>query len=454
MSEITLHIGIDNHDTPQGGCTTHFSILLIRKLLQKGVEFIDYPNLIRLNPNIPWKTRGNGAVVLRFRVIEKQLEDLLELIRNESEAYTQISRKTKYRQPGIAVFVGNNIPNEYRWLYKKALTDVVTLDIALKIAEKTQTIILSNKQNRGLIGALSAIGGLIDYQEDYTFELLAYRIIENMGKRERLVDELSVKRVELKYKGYLFSNYDFENDRMVITPHGPDPVLLGLRGDKPDILVKAFREIKVFEPIDFWCVFRTNQATDAHLIKRNISTLRPYQTGLIEGEVLSKPKPEPGGHIRIYIKDSTGVIPVYFYEPTKKLREIALKLIPGDYVRIGGSVRPPSSTHPKISFNAEKLEVIKLNRYIEHNPKCPQCGKTMKSAGKDKGYKCPRCGYYDPNARKILVRIERSLKEGIYTPPISSMHHLTKPLSRYGRENNGKPFILINEWCSFKLTGE
>jgi tRNA(Ile2)-agmatinylcytidine synthase len=27
-------------------------------------KFVDYPKLIRLNPNVPWKTRGNGAVAL------------------------------------------------------------------------------------------------------------------------------------------------------------------------------------------------------------------------------------------------------------------------------------------------------------------------------------------------------------------------------------------------------
>jgi len=28
---------------------------------------MDYPYLVRLNPNIPWKTRGNGAVCIHFK---------------------------------------------------------------------------------------------------------------------------------------------------------------------------------------------------------------------------------------------------------------------------------------------------------------------------------------------------------------------------------------------------
>ena len=49
--------------------------------------FIDYPLLVRLNPNIPWKTRGNAAVCLR--VISEQPEQIIEylvnIVRRESD---------------------------------------------------------------------------------------------------------------------------------------------------------------------------------------------------------------------------------------------------------------------------------------------------------------------------------------------------------------------------------
>ena len=35
-------------------------------------DFVDYPLLIRLNPNIPWKTRGNAAVCLRLRTHDRK----------------------------------------------------------------------------------------------------------------------------------------------------------------------------------------------------------------------------------------------------------------------------------------------------------------------------------------------------------------------------------------------
>ena len=37
---------------------------IIQKIIKK-YEIIGYPRLVRLNPNVPWKTRGNGALCLR-----------------------------------------------------------------------------------------------------------------------------------------------------------------------------------------------------------------------------------------------------------------------------------------------------------------------------------------------------------------------------------------------------
>lgn len=60
---MLLHIGLDDTDSPNGMCTTYLGALLYRELSRFG-EPVDLPKLIRLNPNIPYKTRGNGAVSL------------------------------------------------------------------------------------------------------------------------------------------------------------------------------------------------------------------------------------------------------------------------------------------------------------------------------------------------------------------------------------------------------
>ncbi|MGH9987928.1 MAG: tRNA(Ile)(2)-agmatinylcytidine synthase, partial [Nitrososphaeraceae archaeon] len=72
-----VHIGLDDTDSTRGKCTTHAAYRITDYLLNHKIsEFVDYPLLIRLNPNIPWKTRGNGAVCLRFRTAYH--EDVLD----------------------------------------------------------------------------------------------------------------------------------------------------------------------------------------------------------------------------------------------------------------------------------------------------------------------------------------------------------------------------------------
>ena len=62
---MILWVGVDDTDSLQGMCTTFLATEIIRDLTE-DFDLIGYPRLVRLNPNIPWKTRGNGAVCLRF----------------------------------------------------------------------------------------------------------------------------------------------------------------------------------------------------------------------------------------------------------------------------------------------------------------------------------------------------------------------------------------------------
>ena len=62
---MVLWIGVDDTDSLQGMCTTFLATELVRELTRE-YDLIGYPRLVRLNPNIPWKTRGNGAVCLRI----------------------------------------------------------------------------------------------------------------------------------------------------------------------------------------------------------------------------------------------------------------------------------------------------------------------------------------------------------------------------------------------------
>ena len=102
-----MHIGLDDTDSTKGGCTTYLTAVLIEKLEKFNVQFIDYPGLIRLNPNVPWKTRGNGALCLRF-TYSTEFEDQIKetaldavgktLSYHKRRALTQESSSTKPRK--------------------------------------------------------------------------------------------------------------------------------------------------------------------------------------------------------------------------------------------------------------------------------------------------------------------------------------------------------------------
>ena len=75
-------IGIDDTDSNEGMCTTYLGALLLDELKAYGtVEAL--PMLVRLNPTIPYKTRGNAAVALKLntRSPEKVIVHVLSRIR-------------------------------------------------------------------------------------------------------------------------------------------------------------------------------------------------------------------------------------------------------------------------------------------------------------------------------------------------------------------------------------
>src|SRR5712691_12669580 len=64
-ANMVLWIGVDDTDSLQGMCTTFLATEIVRDLTT-DLDLVGYPRLVRLNPNIPWKTRGNGAICLRI----------------------------------------------------------------------------------------------------------------------------------------------------------------------------------------------------------------------------------------------------------------------------------------------------------------------------------------------------------------------------------------------------
>ena len=72
----------------------------------------------------------------------------------------------------------------------------------------------------------------------------------------------SVRVMDAMFRGLTFNNVDHETGRVLICPHGPDPVLLGIRGEDPVSVAKAFSQIEIDEPIESAMIFKTNQGTE------------------------------------------------------------------------------------------------------------------------------------------------------------------------------------------------
>ena len=182
-----LHIGIDDTDSPNGMCTTFLSYKIVKFLEKQKTEFVDYPSLIRFNPNIPWKTRGNGAVRLNIKTRNpnKIKKEIIQFITNYSDTKNGAN-------PGLVFFQNQLIPQSFHKFSRLALWKLISRKTAKDFISnnKIDSFYLGNGQ--GLVGALGAIGYKFS---DHTFELLCYRKKYQFGKK-LIINKHSVKKMQ------------------------------------------------------------------------------------------------------------------------------------------------------------------------------------------------------------------------------------------------------------------
>ena len=445
MNQQVMHIGLDDTDSTRKGCTTYVTALLVEKLEKLNVTFLDYPKLVRLNPNVPWKTRGNGALCVRIAHAAgfegKIKEAAVSLVREHSDF------GFKGTNPGIVFFPKEEIPEEIKVFAENAIIGIVTLEEAMGLIQKFGGEALGFKNCRGIIGALAAVGET--FEGDHTYELIAYRLPENYGVKRR-VDAASIFEMDKLTKPNTFNNVDPEKGRVIITPRGPDPILFGIRGETPSIVKKAFELVKPLEQVERWLVFRSNQGTDAHLKWSSaLNQIEPYQSVVAKGVVSRGPWLVPLRHVIFSLCDEVGEVDCAAYEPTGTLRKVARSLIVGDSVEVYGAVRKTSQCK-RLTVNLEKIRVLSLApKIVLQNPACPKCGKRLESMGRDQGFRCKKCSARFDGTGKVQVPVERKLEERLYVTSTRSQRHLTKPLRRYGLEKHGAPVeTMIENWHS------
>jgi tRNA(Ile2)-agmatinylcytidine synthase len=391
-------------------CTTYLAAVLAERLERFGVH--GYPRLVRLNPNIKYKTRGNAALCI---ILEHGPVDEIErIVVRAVEEYGRFEDENT--NPGVVIHEGV-VPEEARSFALRVVRDVVDIEEAAEIARRNGMRVHRFKNGRGIIGALASIG-LEMY--DYTYELLAYRMPESL-ERPRYLDKESVYAMDDATYPDTWDNVDLRNKVIVFSPHTPDPVLYGIRGESPAVLLKA-REMLRTEPVERSQIFITNQGTDMHLMDAKIAETQDDRSYILNGFVTDRPTTIEGGHVFFHIEQEGEAIGCAAFEPTKNFRETVNRLIKGDEVRVFGSVKDDT-------MNLEKLEVVRLaEEYRRVPPKCPECGKSMESVGKDKGYRCRKCG--NKQAVPLYQKVDRSLEPGLYEVPPSARRHLAKQIIR------------------------
>jgi tRNA(Ile2)-agmatinylcytidine synthase len=420
----TFWVGIDDTDSRFGMCTTYIGAVTIDRLKDQGISLHGYPKLIRLNPNWKLKTRGNCAVAFAVKSRKDQLPALKETVLRTVGELAELHVETT--NPGVVFYPGEKMPEKLKSFSKKVVQDIVTIEEAEAVAREVGAEVHKFKLGRGIIGALAAIGNTLE--RDWTFELIAYRAPENRGTARR-VDPASVVEMNSKTYPKTFDNLDPSTGEIRITPHTPCPILYGIRGESPDAVDNAHRIVRALEPIERLIVYKTNQGTDEHLRHAKISEVRPYWSVIVDGVVRRAPRVITGGHVIFRIQDETGEIDCAAYEPTRQFRGLVKKLIVGDKVRVYGGVKEKPEL--PLTVNLEKLSILKLAPLLKkENPKCPNCGRRMKSEGKNKGYSCRRCKIRLPADSAKMVEVKREIDLGVFEVPPRCRRHLAKPLAR------------------------
>ncbi len=431
-----ISIGIDDTDSINGMCTTYLAYKIAAFLKQEKVEFMDYPKLIRLNPNIPWKTRGNGSIALKIKT-----SDEYKIKRKIINLVTKFSDIDGGANPGI-IFYNNHVPESFNKFSKLALWQLIS-------RKYTRNFIISNNidhfslgNGQGLVGALSAVGYKFT---DYTFELIGYRKKSKFGTQRKIALD-NVKLIEQTHPSIFNSYY---KNRILIAPRGPDPVFYGLRGENIASLIHASKLIKTEEKLDGYMIFKSNQGTSSHLENEiNIFEFKPYLSGTVTGCISIAPVMQKGGHVIFSIIKNEKNVRCIVYKPTG-ITMVSMNLIKGDNIRVGGGIRRASKNHERV-LNVELLEILKLSKDTKlTNPICTNCNKRMKSKGLGKGFRCNLCKIKSNN--KITIEISRKIKLQSYVPIKSAHRHLTRPLQRIGIKNENKIFNNLASWfCIYK----
>ena len=435
-----IWVGIDDTDAPDRGCTTWALTELVRVARSRGFDLIGPPRLVRLNPNVPWRTRGNAALAARFgrgqgapwtvgeidgvpveawqRSSPLRPQERNELVDALWARVRAVAPRVRRTDPAL-VASDRPLPSALYWA---AVRTIVRIRPLVESLDRWGVDHRHRGALRGLVGASAALAWPA---RRVTWELIAYRPSSEWGT-SRVVDARSVRAAQ-EAVPELFLCHDPRTRRLLITPHTACPILYGLRGTTPEAPLAARAWVRS-EPVDRWMLFRTNQATGDHLVDRSAAELRGYRSGYVTGTVSSPPLTVAGGHVRFDLTDRALVrLPCVSFEPTKTLPTAARRLLPGDRLRVWGSWGRSGRGAAVRLEGFDVLAVTSVGRWVP--PTCPRCRGKSRSLGTGRGWRCDRCRRRWPPEAASWEPRERGLRRGTFHPTPSARRHLA-PLAR------------------------
>ena len=417
-------LAIDDTDGSEGGCTTY---LMTKIISEAKLDVIGFPRLVRLNPNVPYKTRGNAALcvelrqgsgagtkigefagkpIFSFRTGEEPKDQTAIL----DHAWRILENEAKIddvrTNPGM-IAASVKPPQDF---YFKTLRELVPLDATKRALHSLPLSYRYAKNGRGLTGALAALSWK---PVKHTYELLAYN-----APRARAVDRatrVNVARMADNVSG-TFNNLDPGSRHASIFPAPNTPIQYGIRSLKsvglsslPDRIRSEFNV-----GYDAYLVYETNQATDEHNIS-NPDRLRDLRSYDLCAVVASMPECISGGHWFFDIRYNAMIAKVAVFEPTKSMRSLFREICVGDRLRIWASFK-------KGALNMEKAVIAGRSRVFRRTPPdCDKCGNLMVNRGTH-DFRCHECGSRKDTPK--YVELERDVQIRSYEAPVAERRHL------------------------------
>jgi methanogenesis imperfect marker protein 11 len=147
---VRVIIAVDDTDTREKGASW---VMLLNIARNCPIGHMLEHKIVQLNPNVPEKTTNCVSVGVSFAVSEKELEALIDHFVKE------IGKATYSQQTTMAVYQGLKVPEAVVHYCERAKREILTADVAQKVAEENGVRLIEVTGRRGTIGAVAGIGG-------------------------------------------------------------------------------------------------------------------------------------------------------------------------------------------------------------------------------------------------------------------------------------------------------